>query len=185
MSESSLRGRLLVATPALGDPNFRRTVVLMLDHGDDGAIGVVLNRPGDVAVADPVPAWAPLAAEPAVVFGGGPVRPGVAVALGRVGEHVTGPGTALIVHRIGVVDLAGDVDRARADLDAVRIFAGHAGWGPGQIEAELAEKAWFVVDAAPDDPFCDDPGEQWRSVLGRQAGPLRRLRHYPEDPRVN
>ncbi len=185
MPGSSLRGQLLVAAPDLADPNFHRTVVLLLAHGDDGALGVVLNRPGGLPVTDPVPAWAPLAAPPAMVFVGGPVSPDVAVALGRVGDHVGGSATDLIVDRVGVVDLNSDVDRVEADIETIRIFGGHAGWGPGQLEAELAERAWFVLPAAPDDPFCPDPGEQWREVLGRQTGPLRRLRHFPDDVRSN
>ena len=169
----SLRGQLLVASPTLGDPNFSRTVVLLLEHNDEGAVGVVLNRPSELLVGGALPAWDTFAARPSVVFVGGPVAEGTAICLGR------SRGT----DEVDVLDLERDPD----DLapDQVRLFAGYAGWVPGQLEAEIAEDAWFVVDAEPDDVLSDDPDGLWARVLRRQPDPLRLFALYPPSPSVN
>jgi putative transcriptional regulator len=181
-----LRGKLLVATPELEDPNFYRTVVLVLQHNDEGALGIVLNRPTDAGVSDPLPAWAPLAVEPAVVFVGGPVQPDAAIGLGRRAADDGEPdGFAALFGDLGTVDL----ERAPVDIappvDRVRVFAGYAGWGPGQLEGELAVSGWFVVDAEPSDPWSRDPTEMWRAVLRRQRGQERMFADFPFDPATN
>src|SRR5690606_27550725 len=141
----ALEGRLLVAAPPLVDPNFDRTVVLLLAHGtDDGALGIVLNRPSGVAVGEYLEPWQPLALDPGEVFIGGPVQPEGVIGLGWVSGHLP-DGVRRLADGVGVVDLHRSPDELPG-VTGVRLFAGHAGWGPGQLEAEIREGAWFVVD---------------------------------------
>lgn len=169
-----LSGRLLVAAPSLVQVEFFRTVVLIVEHNDEGAAGLVLNRPSDTDTVDVLPLWGPLVSMPSVVFVGGPVGPGSAIGLGRTHE---GAGwdvvdLSLAPHEIGAVE-------------EVRVFTGFAGWGPGQLESELDEKAWFVVDADASDVFSREPDELWRGVLKRQVGSLRLYADYPLSPSLN
>ncbi len=181
----SLRGRLLVATPSLlADPNFDRTVVLVLEHGDDGALGVVLNRPSETAVAEPLPRWGDVACEPGVVFIGGPVAPSAVIALARGEARNDTEGWVPVGDDVVSVDL----ERMPEDLgriDALRVFAGCAGWTPGQLEGELEANGWFVCDALPGDPFTPEPEALWRTVLGRQPGRLAWYANYPPHPSFN
>src|SRR4051812_281631 len=130
MTDESLQGRLLVATPALGDPNFDRTVVLLLEHNLEGALGLVLNRPSDTEVGDPLPDWARVAAAPAVVFVGGPVQPGAAIGLARSPVEDAVEGWVPLFDRLGTVDLSRPPDTLDVPVDDVRVFVGYAGWGP-------------------------------------------------------
>jgi putative transcriptional regulator len=181
-----LRGRLLVATPDLEDPNFFRTVVLVLEHGDEGALGVVLNRPAvGTTLTGALPAWAPLAGEPAVLFVGGPVQPDAAIGLARRGEAGEPDGFAPLFDDLGTVDLERDPDAVRPRVDRLRVFAGYAGWGPGQLESELDAHGWFVVRADPSDPWTGTPEELWRGVLRRQPGKARLFADFPLDARLN
>lgn len=180
----SLKGRLLVATPSLDDPNFFRTVVLVIEHGDEGALGVVLNRPSQLEVSEPLPAWADVAAQPSVVFVGGPVSPSSAICLGRMawGEgHDREP----LVGSVGAVDLNLAPAEVTPRPQVVRVFAGYAGWGPRQLEAEILSGGWFVVDAEPDDALSPAPDDLWSGVLRRQSGRLAMLANYPLDPSTN
>ncbi|MFC5906663.1 YqgE/AlgH family protein [Streptacidiphilus monticola] len=184
----SLTGRLLVATPALTDPNFDRAVVLLLDHDEEGSLGVVLNRPTPVTVGSVLEPWAALAGEPPVVFQGGPVGLDSALALAVVpGEQ---PEEELLGWRrvhgaIGLVDLEAPPELLAAELGSLRVFAGYAGWSPGQLEDELLEGAWYVVDSEPGDVFAPEPERLWRSVLRRQRGALALVATYPDDPSLN
>lgn len=171
---TSTAGRLLVAAPALEDPNFRRTVVYMLAHDPDGALGLVLNRPGKLPAAAALPHWASRAAEPALLFQGGPVEPGGVIGLGR---RVDGSAVAL--------DLAEEPETVGPDAGIVRLFAGYAGWGPGQLDGELSLGGWLVVDATPEDAFTAEPADLWRAVLRRQPGSTGWLADYPDDPSLN
>ncbi|MEZ5167231.1 MAG: YqgE/AlgH family protein [Acidimicrobiales bacterium] len=180
----STRGRLLVATPAMLDPNFEGTVTLMLEHNDEGALGVVLNRPSELPVASAVERWARRAVPPSVVFLGGPVSPSSVIALASVNLDDAGPNWHQITGRIGTVDLDADPSDVPG-LDEVRLFAGYAGWSAGQLEAELLAESWFVVDAELPDIHTDDPDELWWDVLGRQPGPIGRLGNYPRDIDLN
>ena len=181
-----MRGKLLVATPDLEDPNFFRTVVLMLEHTDEGALGVVLNRPTAAELTEPLPAWAPMAAEPAVVFAGGPVQPEAAIGLGRrAADADEADGFAALFGDLGTVDLERLPDAVVPAVDRVRVFAGYAGWGPGQLEAELAQNGWFVVDFQPTDAWWDEPASMWREVLRRQRGELQMFANFPLDPGSN
>jgi putative transcriptional regulator len=172
----SLAGNLLVATPNLLDPNFFRTVVLLLQHDDDGCVGVILNRPTAELVVDHLPDWANRVPEPQTVNFGGPVDPSIAIGLALVPDGMpTGvPGLSLI-------DLSVDPD---AGSHPVRIYSGYAGWGSRQLEAEIATGSWYVVQASPDDPF-DEDGGQWRRVLRRQPGFLSVVSTFPDDPALN
>ena len=180
-----LKGRLLVATPVLGDPNFDHTVVLLLEHNDDGALGLVLNRPSGLEVADPLPEWRPYTGDPDVVFIGGPVSRSSVIALASVDGEAPVSSWEQVVGPVGVVDLSRDPDAIGGTLTAVRVFAGYAGWGSGQLEMEIGEGAWYVVSAEPADVFTDSPEQLWRRVLARQPGELARVALVPEDPSLN
>jgi putative transcriptional regulator len=188
--ESTAR-RLLVSIPTLHDPNFFRAVVFMIEHTEEGALGLVLNQPTETRVDTVLEDWAPYAAAPAVAFVGGPVQQHEAlIGLARVGALDPGDGDAWqpLAGRIGTVDLARDPLDARADLEAVRVFAGYSGWGPSQLEGELEAGGWFVVDARPDDLLTSDPAGLWRAVLRRQGGDLAVAANYPllgDGPAVN
>lgn len=195
---SSLTGRLLVATPALADPNFDRAVVLLLDHDEEGSLGVVLNRPTPVDVAEILEGWGELAGAPGVVFQGGPVSLdsalGVAVIPGEEGpasgvRSRAGRGEPIGWRRvhgaIGLVDLDTPPELLAPALGSLRIFAGYAGWGPGQLEDELVEGAWYVVESEPGDVSSPDPERLWRAVLRRQRSELAMVATYPDDPSLN
>lgn len=182
---TTLKGRLLVATPVLGDPNFDHTVVLVLEHGDDGAVGVVLNRPTGTELREPLPAWHRLAAEPPVVFVGGPVAPDAAICLARSWPDESVNAFEPLVDTLGTVDLSIDPDEVASALAAVRVFVGYAGWAGGQLEGEIEAGAWFVVDATPDDALSADPESLWRSVLRRQRGTVAMFANFPANPAMN
>jgi putative transcriptional regulator len=179
------RGRLLVATPPLVDPNFDRTVVFVLEHGDEGTLGIVLNRPSDGRVDDAIPEWAPLATSPGVLFVGGPVSSESVIALARSNTTDERDGWVPIVPGVGTVDLARAPDDLDAAVDAVRVFVGYAGWAPGQLAGELAQGAWFVVDFTLDDAFSHDPATLWQTVLRRQRGRIRMFANCPSDTSTN
>jgi putative transcriptional regulator len=180
--DESLQGRLLVASPALLDPNFRRTVVLVTVHSDEGAMGIVLNRPAPAPVSEAVPHLEHLVAEGDAVFVGGPVQPEAVTALAEVEDR-----EALALHVFdGIGFLPAELgDDAGAATRRARVFAGYAGWGDGQLEAELGESAWFVERARADDVFSDRPGDLWADVLRRKGGEFRLLATMPEDPSLN
>jgi putative transcriptional regulator len=182
--EGWLTGKLLVALPALEDPNFARSIVFLLDHDEDGALGVVINRASDVPVTDAVDTLVELVTTPNVLFGGGPVEPNALVAIG----HSSGVGGRLdttIIDGLQLVDLDQDPVLAGIELTKVRLFAGYAGWAPGQLEQEVWQGAWTVVDAEPADVFTATPETLWHDVLARQRGPLRLLARFPADPTSN
>lgn len=194
----SLRGHLLVAEPTLDDPNFARTVVYLIEHSEGGALGLVLNRPGEVPVHEAVPTWSPYVDGVGMVFVGGPVSPEGAICLARC--RSAGPQESLfagtpeheptdlfkpITPTIGAVDLHGDPADAPGGITALRVFAGYAGWSGGQLELELESGGWYVLEAEDDDVFTDTPERLWRDVLRRQGGSLRSVAYFPRDPRWN
>ena len=185
----SLSGRLLVATPALVDPNFDRTVVLVLDHDHSGALGVVINRPTPVPVGDVLPDWSPYVTGEPVLYAGGPVGTDSALALA---ELATGtdlleppPGFRPLAGLLGLVDLDAPPEILVDVLQGLRVFAGYAGWGSGQLEDEIADDAWFVVPSQPGDPFSAEAERLWRAVLRRQGGELAWVSTAPDDPSMN
>jgi putative transcriptional regulator len=177
----SVRGRLLVATPDLRDPNFSRTVVLVMEHNDEGALGVVLNRPIDMAVSEVLPAWEGHTSAPACLFVGGPVAPTAVIALGR-GD---GPVFAPLFDGLGTLDLDLDPAQYAPTMADIRVFVGYSGWGPGQLEHELTAGGWLVLDLVAEDPFSADPSQLWRDVLRRQPGRVAMFASAPEDPSTN
>jgi len=183
---ASHAGKLLVATPAITDPNFHRTVVLLCTHDEDGAFGLVLNRPIEGAkVVDHVPQWSEHAAAPAVMFRGGPVEPSAGFALGLVDRLPEGVPWSPVLEGLALLNLNGTPEDLGGCLVECRLFAGYSGWSPGQLEGEIDGGGWFVVDAEPADPFAGDPAGLWRAVLARQTGETRLYSYFPLDPRVN
>ena len=172
----SLAGKLLVATPLLVDPNFYRTVILMLEHDEEGSVGIVLNRPTQERVDSHLPEWAGRTADPGLVHYGGPVDPDIAIgfALAADGMPTGVPGLSLL-------DLAGSPGRGETPI---RVYSGYSGWGSEQLEGEIAIGSWYVVQASPDDPF-EDPEAQWKRVLRRQSGFLSLVSTYPHDVSQN
>ncbi|GAB2877393.1 YqgE/AlgH family protein [Nocardioides pacificus] len=179
-------GTLLVATPALIDPNFADTVVLLLDVGPEGALGVVLNRPTPVLVADVLEGWSDVVVEPEVLFRGGPVGTDGALAVGRLRDAEDAPvGFREVVGTLGMIDLDAPVELVDGSLSDMRIFAGYAGWGATQLQAEVDEGSWYVVPGEPDDAFRVDTTDLWRDVLRRQPGELAWHSTRPVDPELN
>ena len=187
MNSGVSKGRLLVATPPLEDPNFDRTVVFVLEHHDEGAIGVVLNRPSIESLDEPLDRWIDLQSSPSSVFVGGPVEQNALIALARTpapldeGDEHLSP----IAGRVASADLTADPALVAGAVEGIRIFRGYAGWGPGQLETEIEAGAWLVLDSEPDDVFSGDPDELWRSVLRRQPGRLAWLADAPDDLSMN
>jgi len=188
---AALTGRLLLATPSLSDPNFHRAVVLVLNHDDDGALGVVVNRPLDVDVDVVLPGWQPFATAPGKLFQGGPVALDSALGLVAVpGDRPDPLGVRRVfgsvgLGSVGLVDLDTPPEAVVAELSGLRIFAGYAGWGAAQLEAEIAEGAWFVLPAEARDAFSDTPGQLWSDVLRRQGGDLALVASFPADVAMN
>jgi putative transcriptional regulator len=182
----SVSGKLLVATPALKDPNFDRTVVLVVAHEPGGALGVVLNRATEVPVADVLGDWSELARDPAVLFEGGPVQPDSAICLARLRTPVRRmKGFHQVAGAVGTIDLSVNPERLRENIGDIRVFAGYSGWGAGQLEQEIADGSWFVLDALPGDAFVDRPDDLWPMVLRRQGGIMAAVAHFPSDILLN
>ena len=176
----SLRGSLLIATPQLLDPNFRRTVVLVSEHNEEGAMGVILNRPSGMTVSDAAPELEPIVGAGAAIYAGGPVQPTAGVVLAEV-EHAEEPIFAEVVMLPDIdelADVAGEADR-------LRVFAGYAGWGPGQLDEELERDDWIVEPARPEDVFSEDPDALWARVLTRKGGQYALVARMPDDPSLN
>ena len=181
MGSLSYAGRILVARPDISDPNFDITITMVIEHTEEGALGLVLNRPSEVAVQETFAEWSEMVVDPPTVFAGGPVGIGSVIALGR-SDQVDGE----LVHNMHPVDLQQQPSLvAGSGVEQVRIFGGYAGWGPGQLEGELANKGWWVVDGSADDVFSSQPSRLWAEVMGRQKGELAWYAHYPLDPSAN
>jgi putative transcriptional regulator len=181
--DASLKGKLLFSTPALFDPNFRRTVILVGEHGDEGAMGVVLNRPSETTVGEALPDLAACAGEDAFVYVGGPVQPDSVLILAEF-EGPTAAAT-LVSGNVGFAR----ADRGIAELAGIvrqaRVFAGYSGWGAGQLESELEEESWLVEPATGVDLFPAPDDDLFADVLRRKGGAYRVLATMPEDPRRN
>ena len=178
----SLRGHLLIASPSLLDPNFRRTVVLVTEHSVEGAAGLVLNRPSPAPVAEIVPQLEPLVADGDQVWVGGPVQTNAVLVLG---EFVDPDDAAVpLFGSLGFPSLD-DPDGVVPATTRRRVFAGYAGWGGGQLEDELGREDWIVEPALADDAFTEEPEELWAAVLRRKGGVYELVSRMPEDPSVN
>jgi putative transcriptional regulator len=179
---SSLRGHLLISSAGLHDPNFRHTVVLIGAHDGQGAVGVILNRPTELLVAETAPPLAEFTGPGARIFEGGPVQPIEAVLL----AELVGSARADVPVFGNVGFLTGEIDEALGrSVQRARVFVGYSGWGAGQLEAELAEDSWIIEPAQAADVFTDQPNSLWRRVLERKGGEYRRISRVPKDPRVN
>ncbi|HWJ81403.1 MAG TPA: YqgE/AlgH family protein [Nocardioides sp.] len=186
-------GMLLLAAPTLLDPNFVDSVILLLDVNDQGALGVVLNRPSALPVAEVLGEWGDVVEEPEVLFQGGPVSTdgALAVALATPGGQ-DAVGFQAVVDRaftgerwLGLLDLDTPAELVVGTVDRLRIFAGYAGWGAGQLQDEIEEGAWYVVPALPEDVFRSDTQDLWRDVMRRQPGDLAFHSTRPTDPEMN
>ncbi|MEH1128493.1 YqgE/AlgH family protein [Micromonospora sp. CPCC 206061] len=185
-SMESMTGQLLVATPALKDPNFDRTVVLLVAHEAGGALGVVLNRATEVPVSEVLGNWGTMAREPAVLFEGGPVQPESAICLARMRPGARKVrGFHPVSGSVGTVDLSVDPETLQSSLVGIRVFAGYSGWSAGQLEDEISTGSWFVFDALPGDAFVERPEDLWSMVLRRQGGILAAVAQFPPDVALN
>jgi putative transcriptional regulator len=181
--EESLTGQLLLAAPSLRDPNFARSVVLVGVHSEEGAMGVVLNRPSQVTVGEAVPQLEPALDEHEPVYVGGPVQPSSIVLLAEFLD----PALAglLVLGRIGFPAPDADIDELITATARGRVFAGYAGWSEGQLDAELEQGDWIVQPAEPQDVFSEEPEELWSEVLTRKGGSYALIARMPTDPSVN
>lgn len=173
--------RLLVATPRIGDGNFERTVVLLLEHNAEGAVGIVLNRPSSLVVSELLTGWEDV---PGVLFSGGPVSPESIIGLSREWPEGVESGWTRILGDVGSVDLSLGAEHL-AGRPGLRLFIGYAGWDAEQLDGEIAAGAWFVVDPEPGDVLTDDPEGLWRAVLARQPNSVSWFQNYPDDPSAN
>jgi len=180
----SLRGKLLLASPTMTDPNFSRSVILIAEHTDEGAMGLVLNRPAETLVADAVPDLSDLADSGAPVYVGGPVAETAVIVLAEFDRpELAG---ALVEADLGFIGTdADDPDQLDGAVRRARVFAGHAGWGPGQLEDELAEDAWIVEPPKREEVFTAEPDELWAAVLRRKGRRYALLSTMPPDPSLN
>ncbi|MDX6685198.1 MAG: putative transcriptional regulator [Baekduia sp.] len=178
-----LQGQLLVASPTMADPNFARTVIAVANHDEDGALGIVLNRPSDTEVVEAVPELEGVMDGSEVVFVGGPVQPASIVVLAEFEDPAEA--AFLVVGGIGLVSDRTGLERLETVTARRRIFAGYAGWGPGQLESELEREDWIIEPALPEDVFSEAPVELWAQVLDRKGGQFRLLARMPADPSVN
>jgi putative transcriptional regulator len=180
--DESLRGKLLIASPALVDPNFARTVVLITEHTEEGAMGVVLNRPSETSVEEVAPELAAVVDEEPV-FIGGPVQPQALVVLAEFSD----PEAAawIVVADVGFVAAQTDGERLERAVRRGRVYAGYSGWGESQLEGELAEEAWIVEPPMASELFPDDPGTLWQDVLARKGGQFALIARMPNDPSLN
>lgn len=186
------KGRLLVATPMLDDPNFDRVVIYVVEHHDDGALGLVLNRPSDEQLDNPLDRWIDVQSTPRQVFSGGPVEPEALIALARTDDPTitmasgdTGGPLAPLDSEIASADLSTDPMLVADQIRDLRVFRGYAGWSAGQLEMEIATGSWIVLDSNTADVFTDTPDDLWRRVLRRQPGRLGWLADAPDDLTAN
>jgi putative transcriptional regulator len=182
----TLTGRLLVSTPQIAEGVFHRSVVLLLHHDEDGAQGIILNRPMDAEIEAVLPGWQEHATKPQRLFQGGPV--GLDSALGLVTVPGAGEeplGVKRLFGGIALVDLDVPPVLVIPEIAGLRIFAGFAGWSPGQLEVEIHTGSWYVVDAEARDAFTDDPAGMWVRVLRRQRDPRAFAATFPVDPSMN
>ncbi|MGH4025482.1 MAG: YqgE/AlgH family protein [Pseudonocardiaceae bacterium] len=181
-------GSALVAAPGLRDPNFRRTVVLIIEHRLSGTLGVVLNRPSDVPVRDVLPSWGPHATVPQSLYVGGPVEQRAALCVAALPAGMDAASTEGMISVRGplaLLDLDADPDLMAPRLRGLRVFAGYAGWDHGQLDGEIERGDWVVVPALPDDVLAPAGIDLWSRTLRRQGLPLALLATYPSDPSEN
>jgi putative transcriptional regulator len=182
-TKGSLRGKLLVASPALVDPNFARAVVLITEHNDEGAMGIVLNRPSETLVEDVVPQLGNVAGEGAPVYVGGPVQPSALVVLAEFSD--LDAAAWIVVADVGFASAEVELGELANSVRRARVYAGYSGWGAGQLEGEMEVDSWIVEPPLPAELFPDDPETMWSDVLARKGGQYALIARMPEDPSVN
>jgi putative transcriptional regulator len=180
--DESLRGKLLIASPALDDPNFERSVVLITEHSDEGAMGIVLNRPSETFAAELVPDLAEIARGESV-YVGGPVEPDAVVLLAEFSD--TSAAAWVVVADVGLASADREFSELEEAVRRGRLYAGYSGWAAGQLEAELEADAWIVEAPIPKELFPDDPDSLWSDVLTRMGGEFALVARMPEDPSLN
>jgi putative transcriptional regulator len=179
----SVRGQLLIAGPPLLDPNFWRTVVLVIGHNDEGALGLVLNRPSETTVAEAVTELSELVDPDEQLYIGGPVQPSSVIVV----AHFEDPDDAALLafDDIGVLGTGSTPEELSVGVRAARAFVGHAGWGPGQLDAELERGDWILEEARADDVFAAESRQLWSEVLTRKGGSYALVARMPPDPSLN
>lgn len=180
--EESLRGKLLIASPALVDPNFARSVVLITEHGEEGAMGVVLNRPSETEVGEVAPQLAAIV-DDEPVFIGGPVQPQALVVLAEFNQ--LDAAAWIVVADVGFVAAETEEHELELAIRRGRVYAGYSGWGAGQLEGELEQDAWIVEPPLASELFPEDPVALWQDVLGRKGGQFALIARMPDDPSLN
>ena len=181
-------GSALVAAPGLRDPNFHRTVVLIIEHRLAGSLGVVLNRPSDVPVGEVLPSWGPHATVPRALYVGGPMEQRAALCVAALPAGMDANSTEGMISvrgSLALVDLDADPDLMAPRLRGLRVFTGYAGWEAGQLEREIDRGDWVVVPALADDVLAPSETDLWGRMLRRQGMPLALLATYPLDPTWN
>jgi putative transcriptional regulator len=179
----SLRGKLVIAAPALLDPNFARTVVLVVDHDEHGAMGIVLNRVADAELSEAVPDLADVPGVDELLFVGGPVQGSNVLLLGDFCD--LDKAAPLVSGSIGMVGADTELGELADTVSRARAFAGYAGWGAGQLEAELEDESWITADPLPEDLLTDEPDDLWSATLERKGGWHRVIARMPDDPSLN
>lgn len=184
----ALTGHLLLASPEIEHGPFWRSVVYVLDHNHEGAVGVIINRPMDADIDDVLPEWSRWTTTPSCLFEGGPVALDSALAVGVLPDgartRVPDEGWKAMRGRVGLVDLDGPMPEP-GQFEGLRIFAGYAGWTAGQLEDEIAGGSWLVVPAVDTDLVTMRPEALWVDVLRRQDDELRFWATFPGDPTLN
>ena len=183
LDRESLKGLLLIASPSIFDPNFRQAVVLIAEHNEEGAMGVVLNRPTEATIGDVAPQLEVFADADETIYAGGPVQPSALIVLG---QFIDPSAAALpILGDIGFVGIGTELDEVERAVHQSRVFAGHAGWGPDQLQAEMESEDWIVQPATHDDVFSHSAAELWTTLLQRMGGEYALMARMPFDPSVN
>lgn len=179
----SLRGKLLVASPALVDPNFARSVVLITEHNDEGAMGIVLDQPSDAIVGDVVPQLAEATGPDAPIYVGGPVQPAALMVLAEFSD----PAAAawIVVADVGFASAGFETADLASVVRRARVYAGYSGWGAGQLEAEMEVDSWIVEPPLPGELFPEEPDTLWNDVLARKGGQYALVARMPADPSLN
>ncbi|MDQ6750332.1 MAG: YqgE/AlgH family protein [Actinomycetota bacterium] len=182
-AEESLQGQVLIASPSIFDPNFRQAVVLIAQHDETGAMGVILNRPTQAKVRSLAPALERLTGLDDVVYAGGPVDETSLIVLAEFDE----PDAAalMVLDHVGFVAVGTDLDEVAGITRRARTFAGHSGWAPGQLETEMEREDWITEAAVYDDVFAARAQELWHAILERKGGNFAVVARMPFDPSVN
>ncbi|MGI9020710.1 MAG: YqgE/AlgH family protein [Solirubrobacterales bacterium] len=181
--DESLRGKLLVASPALVDPNFARAVVLITEHTSEGAMGIVLDRPSETTVGDVVPQLAEAAGADAPIYVGGPVQPSAIVVLAEFSD--ANAAAWIIAADVGFASAGYETAELAEVTRRARVYAGYSGWGAGQLEAEMDAESWIVEPPLPRELFPDAPEALWNAVLARKGGQYALVARMPDDPSMN